>query len=78
MGGGRKLYWRDERKEGIEGRRKGEKILDKKKRYDHKIDILRVSGTGTGEVAQWLRALGALPKDTVSIPSNYMASYNHL
>lgn len=35
----------------MEGRRKGEKILDKKKRYYHKIDTLRVSGKGASEVA---------------------------
>ena len=32
----------------------------------------------TGEVAQWLRALTALPEILSSIPSNHMVSHNHL
>jgi hypothetical protein len=33
---------------------------------------------GTGEMAQWLRALTALPKVLSSIPSNHMVAHNHL
>ena len=33
---------------------------------------------GDGEMAQWLRALAALPEDLSSIPSNYMVVQNHL
>jgi hypothetical protein len=31
-----------------------------------------------GEMAQWLRALSALPEVLSSIPSNYMVAHNHL
>jgi hypothetical protein len=31
-----------------------------------------------GEVAQWLRALAALPEVLMSIPSNHMVAHNHL
>ena len=31
-----------------------------------------------GEIAQWLRALPALPKVLISIPSNHMVAHNHL
>ena len=34
--------------------------------------------TGAGEMAQWLRALVALPKVLNSIPSNQMVAHNHL
>jgi hypothetical protein len=34
--------------------------------------------SGTGEMAQQLRALAAFPEDPGSIPSTYMASHNHL
>jgi len=30
------------------------------------------------EMAQWLRALAALPEVLSLIPSNYMMAYNHL
>ena len=32
----------------------------------------------TGAMAQWLRALTALPKVLSSIPSNHMVAHNHL
>jgi hypothetical protein len=32
---------------------------------------------GAGEMAQWLRALTALPKILSSIPSNHMVAHNH-
>jgi hypothetical protein len=31
-----------------------------------------------GEMAQWLRALNALPEVLSSIPSNYMVAHNYL
>jgi len=31
-----------------------------------------------GEMAQWLRALTALPEVLSSIPNNHMVAYNHL
>jgi len=33
---------------------------------------------GAGEMAQWLRALTALPQVLSSIPSNHMVAHNHL
>ena len=33
---------------------------------------------GSLEVAQWFRALAALPENPSSIPSTYMAAHNHL
>ena len=33
---------------------------------------------GAGEMAQWLRALTALPEFLSSIPSNHMVAHNHL
>jgi len=32
---------------------------------------------GAGEVAQWLRALTAVPEVMSSIPSNHMVAHNH-
>jgi len=33
---------------------------------------------GAGEMAQWLRALTALPEVLSSNPSNHMVAHNHL
>jgi hypothetical protein len=33
---------------------------------------------GAGEMAQWLRALAALPEVLSSIPSNHTVAHNHL
>jgi hypothetical protein len=33
---------------------------------------------GSGEMAQWLRALAALPEGMSSVPINHMVTYNHL
>lgn len=33
---------------------------------------------GAGEMAQWLRAMTALPEVLSSIPSNHMVVHNHL
>jgi hypothetical protein len=39
---------------------------------------LKENNVGAGEMAQWLRALTALPEDPSSIPSNHMVAHNHL
>jgi hypothetical protein len=36
------------------------------------------NGPGAGEMAQWLRALTALPEVLRSIPSNHTVAHNHL
>jgi hypothetical protein len=35
-------------------------------------------GEVAGEMAQWLKALTALPEVVISIPSNHMVAHNHL
>jgi alpha-amylase/alpha-mannosidase (GH57 family) len=42
------------------------------------VDILQLTRTWVGEMAQRLRALTALPKVLSSNPSNHMVAYNHL
>jgi hypothetical protein len=37
-----------------------------------------ISYSGAGEIAQWLKALDALPKVISSIPSNHIVAHNHL
>jgi hypothetical protein len=39
---------------------------------------LKTAAAGAGEMAQWLRALMALPEVPSSIPNNHMMAYNHL
>jgi hypothetical protein len=39
---------------------------------------LKIYNFRAGEMAQWLRALTALPKILSSIPSNHMVAHNHL
>ena len=39
---------------------------------------MRKNNSGSGEMAQWLRALTALPEVLSSIPSSHMLAYNHL
>jgi hypothetical protein len=39
-------------------------------------EIKRV-GVGAGEMAQWLRALTAIPKVLSSTPSNHTVAHNH-
>jgi hypothetical protein len=34
--------------------------------------------TGTGRMAQWLRALAVLPEVVSSIPSKHMVAHSHL
>ena len=43
------------------------------------VDILLILkyDFGATEMAQWLRALTALPKVPGSIPSNHMVAHNH-
>ena len=38
--------------------------------------FIRVATIGAGERAQWLGALTALPEDSGSVPSTYMAAGN--
>jgi hypothetical protein len=40
--------------------------------------LLRIFLSWDGEMAQWLRALTALPQVLSSIPSNHMMAHNHL
>jgi hypothetical protein len=40
--------------------------------------LLKYKNLGAGEMAQWLRALTALPEVLSSIPSNHMVAHNHL
>jgi hypothetical protein len=47
----------------------------RKRKKNHTQKELR---KGAGEMAQWLRALTALPKVLSSIPSHHMVAYNHL
>jgi hypothetical protein len=41
-------------------------------------EILSQKTIRAGEIAQWLRALTALPEVLNSIPSNHMVAHNHL
>ena len=43
-----------------------------------KVIIFKMLTKGAGEMAQWLRALPALPKVLSSIPGNHMVAHNHL
>jgi hypothetical protein len=45
---------------------------------DHPGCCLKNARGGAGEMAQWLRALTALPKVPSSNPSNHMVAHNHL
>jgi len=42
------------------------------------IHIIKKEDAGAGEMAQWLRALTALPEVLSSVPSNHMVAHNHL
>jgi hypothetical protein len=49
--------------------------------YTHKIKInlfLKALFLGAEEMAQWLRALAALPEVLCLIPSNHTVAHNHL
>jgi hypothetical protein len=39
--------------------------------------VCKELATGTGEMAQWLRELTALPEVSNSIPSNHIVAHNH-
>ena len=41
-------------------------------------DTMKNTQMGAGEMAQWLRALAALPEVPRSIPSTHMVAHNHL
>jgi hypothetical protein len=43
-----------------------------------RADELKSTMSGAGEMAQWLRALAALPEVLSSIPRNHMVAHNHL
>ena len=40
--------------------------------------VIKKITVGAGEMAQWSRALTALPEVLSSIPSNHMMAYSHL
>jgi hypothetical protein len=42
------------------------------------VQSLRLHKLGVGEMAQWLRALTALPEVLSSIPNSHMVAHNHL
>jgi hypothetical protein len=42
-----------------------------------KSDLIKLKSFRAGEMAQWLRALIALPKVLSSNPSNHMVVHNH-
>ena len=44
----------------------------------HEFKKIKICKYGTGEMAQQLRALTALPEVLSSIPSNHMVAHNHL
>jgi hypothetical protein len=46
----------------------------------HKVSLKfnKITKHGTGEIAQWLSALTALPEVLRSIPSNHIVAHNHL
>jgi hypothetical protein len=54
----------------------------KKEKPEHQkhnsIKQFKQGHRGAGEMAQWLRALAALPEVLSSIPSNHMVAHNHL
>ena len=43
-----------------------------------KNNVIKWAWEGAGEMAQWVRALAALPEVLSSIPSNYVVVHNHL
>jgi hypothetical protein len=56
-------------------------FLDKllKPNYSHsQVFLYFKNNYGAGEMAQWLRAMTALPKVLSSNPSNHVAAHNHL
>jgi hypothetical protein len=43
-----------------------------------KINLIKKTLQGPGEMAQWLRVLAALLEVLSSIPRNHMVAHNHL
>ena len=56
------------------------KLPDSKQgKNKHSMKSISMNGnSGAGEMAQWLRALAALPEVLSSILSNHMVAHNHL
>jgi|UPI0000F4C66C hypothetical protein len=46
--------------------------------HTHVFTHIMKNKAGAGEMAQWLRALTALPKVLSSNPKNHMVAHNHL
>jgi hypothetical protein len=54
-------------------------LWERKEKYRLlKKNIQEIYSTGAGDVAQWLRALAALPEVLSSIPSNHIVAHNYL
>jgi hypothetical protein len=68
MTGSEKKYWQEQK----EFLRRASSSKPREKRTSRKRN------TRAGEMAQWLRALSALPEVLSSIPSNHMVAHNHL
>jgi hypothetical protein len=56
-------------------KRREKSLSEKNKQHVYQTKRARV---GAGEMAQWLRALTALPGVLNSIPSNHMVAHNNL
>jgi hypothetical protein len=46
--------------------------------YTKNFYFIKINFAGAREMAQWLRAVAALPEVLSSIPSNHMVAPNHL
>ena len=66
------------RKEERKGKRKEKKEKEGKKKERERKRKPKKSHLRTGEMAQWLRSLTALPEVLSSNPSNHMVAHNHL
>jgi hypothetical protein len=53
-------------------------LKNKKPNQNNKTKQTKTNYFGTGEMAQWLRALTTLPEVLSSIPSNHMVAHNYL
>jgi len=54
----------------------GVRVIQNSKKYCKRAG--KMVKAGAGEMAQWLRALTALPEVLSSDPSNHMVAHNHL
>jgi hypothetical protein len=52
-------------------------VLERELRVLHEIGRQQKETPGAGEMAQWSRALTALPEVLSSNPSNHMVAHNH-